>query len=177
MLPAHRAFTLIELLVAVAIAALLLAAGAPAFYGWLNAYELANHAHHLAQTMTRARTDAVRTGQRVSLCKSPDRRQCSDTGSWEGGFLVFVDENENGRIDDGERVIEVDGGAPRGITIAANRPVDDYVSYTSLGRARMLNGALQMGTLTVCRRGQRAMHVVLANSGRVRTERTTTICP
>ena len=51
MLPAHRAFTLIELLVAVAIAALLLAAGAPAFYGWLNAYELANHAHHLAETM------------------------------------------------------------------------------------------------------------------------------
>ena len=46
------------------------------------------------------------------------------------------------------------------------------MSYTSLGHARMLNGALQMGTFTVCRSGQRALHVVLANSGRVRTERT-----
>ena len=172
-----RAFTLIELLVVIAIVALLFAAGAPAFYSWLGAYELRNHATHLAETMTRARTDAVRTGERVSLCKSSDQRQCADVGSWDDGFVVFVDENQNGRVDDGERVIEIDGHAPRGITITANRPVDDYVSYTSLGRARMLNGALQMGTLTVCRRGQHAMHVVLANSGRVRTELTTTICP
>ena len=172
-----RAFTLVELLVALAILAVLLAAGAPAFHDWLGAYELANHAKHLAETMTRARTDAIRTGDRVNLCKSPDQRQCADAGSWEGGFVVFVDENQNGRIDDGERILEIDGHAPRGITITANRPLDDYVSYTSLGRARMLNGALQMGTFTVCRRGQRAMHVVLANSGRVRIERTTIACP
>ena len=174
---ALRAFTLIEMLVAIAIVTVLLAAGGPAFYSWLGTYELTNHAKHLAETMMRARTDAVRTGGRVSVCKSPDRRQCTDTGTWDGGFVVFVDANDNGLIDDGERILEVDGHAPSGITITANRPVDDYVSYTSLGRARMLNGALQMGTFTVCRRGQRAMHVVLANSGRVRVERTTTICP
>jgi type IV fimbrial biogenesis protein FimT len=172
-----RAFTLVEMLVAIAIVAALLAAGGPAFYSWLGAYELANHAKHLAEAMTRARTDAIRTSRRVSLCKSPDHRQCADSGSWEGGFVVFVDENQNGRIDEGERILEIDARAPRGITITANRPLDDYVSYTSLGRARMLDGALQMGTFTLCRRGQRAMHVVLANSGRVRTERTATICP
>ena len=160
-----------------AIVTALAAAGAPAFFSWLGAYELSNHAKHLAETMTRARTDAVRTGQRVSVCKSPDRLQCADEGSWEGGFIVFVDENHDGRVGADERILEVDGRAPRGITITANRPLDDYVSYTSLGHARMLSGALQMGTFTVCRRGQRAMHVVLANSGRVRTERTTTICP
>ena len=174
---AARAFTLVEMLVAIAIVTMLLVAGAPAFYSWLASYELANHTKHLAETMTRARTDAVRTGERVNLCKSPDRRQCADGGSWEGGFIVFVDENQNGLIDEGERIIGVDGPAPRGITISANRPLDDYVSYTSLGRARMLNGALQMGTFTVCRRGERAMHVVLANSGRVRIERTASVCP
>jgi len=172
-----RAFTLVELLVAIAIVAMLAAVGGPAFYGWLAQYELANHTKHLAETMTRARTDAIRTSERVSLCKSADRRQCADLGSWDGGFIVFVDENDNGRVDEGERIIGIDGPAPRGITITANRPLDDYVSYTSLGHARMLNGALQMGTFTICRHGQRAMHVVLANSGRVRTERTTAICP
>ena len=177
MLPTSRAFTLVEMLVAIAIVSALLAAGGPAFYGWLGAQELANHARHLAESMTQARTDAIRTSHRVSLCKSPDQRQCADGARWEAGFVVFVDENQNGLIDAGERIIRVDGHASRGITITANRPVDDYVSYTSLGRARMLNGALQMGTFTVCRRGERAMQVVLANSGRVRTERTTTICP
>src|SRR6185295_15939252 len=43
----YRAFTLIELLVAIAIVAMLLAAGAPPFYSWLAEYELANHAKHL----------------------------------------------------------------------------------------------------------------------------------
>jgi len=40
----------------------------------------------------------------------------------------------------------------------------------------MLNGALQMGTFVVCRRGQRALHVVLASTGRVRIEKTSDRC-
>jgi type IV fimbrial biogenesis protein FimT len=103
--------------------------------------------------------------------------QCADNGGWEAGFVMFVDVDHNGRIGAGEPVLGIEGPAPPGITITANRPLDDYVSYTSTGHARMLNGALQMGTLTVCRHGQRAQHVVLANSGRVRTERTTDLCP
>ncbi len=91
--------------------------------------------------------------------------------------MVYVDINRDGRIDDGEPVLQTEGAAPRGITVSANRPLDDYVSYTSLGQARMLNGALQMGTFTVCRSGQRALQVVLANSGRVRVEKTSDPCP
>jgi type IV fimbrial biogenesis protein FimT len=174
----HRfaAFTLVEMAVALAIAALLVVLALPAFRDWLSAYQLANHAKHLAETMTRARTEAVRLGHRVNLCKSSDRLRCADHGSWDAGFVVFVDANRNGRIDDGEHVLEVEGAAPPGITVSANRPVDDYVSYTGLGHARMLNGALQMGTFVVCLRGQRALHVVLANTGRVRVERTTDRC-
>jgi len=171
------AFTLIEMAVALTIAGLLVVAGLPAFHDWLGAYQLANHAKHLAETMTRARTEAVRRGHRVNLCKSADRGQCDDHGGWDAGFVVFVDSNRNGRIDDDEAVLEIDAGAPHGITVSANRPVDDYVSYTGLGQARMLNGALQMGTFVVCRRGQRALHVVLASTGRVRIEKTSDRCP
>jgi len=41
----------------------------------------------------------------------------------------------------------------------------------------MLNGALQMGTFTVCKPGRRAVEVVLVASGRVRIDRIKTICP
>ena len=173
----NSAFTLVELLVALAIAALLAAMAVPTFHDWLGAYELANHAKHLAETMTRARTEAVRRGHRVNLCKSPGLNRCADRGTWDAGFVVFVDVNRDGKVGADEAVLEVAGAAPRGITITANRPLDDYVSYTSLGQARMLNGALQMGTLTVCRSGQKALHVVLANSGRVRVEKTSDRCP
>jgi type IV fimbrial biogenesis protein FimT len=165
------------MVVALAIAGLLAVMGLPAFHEWIGAYRLANHAKHLAETMTRARTEAVRRSHRVNLCKSLDRHRCADQGNWDAGFVVFVDINRNGKIDDGEPVLEADGTAPYGISVSANRPVDDYVSYTNLGQARMLNGALQMGTFVVCSRGQRALHVVLANTGRVRIERTSDRCP
>jgi type IV fimbrial biogenesis protein FimT len=170
-------FTMIELLVALIIAGLLAALAAPAFHDWLGAYQLANYTRHLAESFTRARTEAIRRGYRVNLCKSGDRVQCADQGGWEAGFVMFVDVDLDGHVGAGEPVLGIEGPAPPGITISANRPLDEYVSYTSIGHARMLNGALQMGTLTVCRRGQRAQHVVLANSGRVRTERTTVLCP
>lgn len=172
-----RGFTLIEFAAGAAIAGLLLALGVPAFHDWLASYALANHARHLAETMARARTEAIRRGHRVSLCKSADALQCAAGGSWAGGFVVFVDANRDGRIDPGEALLGVHGPAPPGVTVSANRPVESYVSYTSLGTARMLNGALQMGTLTLCRRNQRALQVVLAGSGRVRVEATATRCP
>jgi type IV fimbrial biogenesis protein FimT len=63
-----------------------------------------------------------------------------------------------------------------GIAITGNRPVSDYISFTSIGHARRHDGALQMGTLTICRRGQGAQKVVLANSGRVRLDVTGEVC-
>lgn len=171
------ALTLVEMVVALAIAGLLAVLAVPAFHDWIDAYRLANHAKHLAETMTRARTEAVRRGHRVNLCKSVDRDRCADQANWDEGFVVFVDINRNGKVDDGEPVLETEGVAPYGISVNANRPVDDYVSYTNLGQARMLNGALQMGTFIVCSRGQRALHVVLASTGRVRIERTSNRCP
>lgn len=171
------AFTLVEVLVAVAIALTLVLAVAPSFRDGLAAYQLANHAKQLAESMTQARTEAIRRGLRVNLCKSPDRRRCADRGDWSAGYLVHVDANRDGQVDDGEPALAIVGPAPPGITVQANRPLDEYVSYTSVGHARMLNGALQMGTFTVCRSGQDALQVVLAGSGRVRVAKSGARCP
>jgi type IV fimbrial biogenesis protein FimT len=149
----------------------------PAFGGWIAAYQLSNHARHLAETITCVRTEAMRRGQRVNLCKSPDLLRCADTGSWGSGFIVHVDADRDGQIDDGETRLASDGPAPPGITVQANRPLDAYVSFTDHGHARMLDGALQMGTFVVCRRGQQARNVVLSAGGRVRVETAPERCP
>ena len=67
--------------------------------------------------------------------------------------------------------------AATGTTIRGNRPVADYVSYTSLGYARRIDGSLQMGTFVVCRRGHKVRKVIVANSGRARIEQTAEDCP
>jgi type IV fimbrial biogenesis protein FimT len=170
-------FTLVELALAAAIGVLLVTLAFPAFGDWIGAVELGNHARHLAETMTRARTEAVRRGVRVNLCKSPDQLRCAEAGGWERGFLLHVDADRDGQIGDGEALLARDGPAPSGVTVQANRPLDAYVSFTSHGHARLLNGALQMGTFTVCRRGQLARNVVLSAGGRVRLETLAERCP
>lgn len=169
--------TLIETAVTLAIVAALITSALPTFRDWVQAYGLAGHAQYLVGHLHRARAEAIKRGYRVNLCPSADRRQCVEAGDWSRGWLIHVDANRNGRIDDDEPLLEIADAAPGGITVRGNRPVADYVSYTTLGRARMLNGALQMGTFTLCRSGQNALEIVLANSGRVRVVKTGDRCP
>jgi type IV fimbrial biogenesis protein FimT len=169
--------SLIELLTALAIFALMLGFGVPSYRDWIAARELANHAEYLAETLNLARSEAVKRGMRVNLCKSRDGTQCDDEAAWDAGWIVFSDDNRDGQVESAESIIRRGGPPGRQISITPNRPVENYVSYTTFGYARMLDGALQMGTFVVCKPGQKAIDVVLANSGRVRISHTNRPCP
>ena len=170
--------TLLELLAALAIAALLLVLSVPAYRAWIADLELRDRVEALVFAMGFARGEAIKRNKgRVNLCHSADGVQCADSGGWETGWLVYADTNDNGELDDDETVLRVQGAARPGITVRGNRPVEDYVSYNAVGQTRMINGALQMGTFTVCRSGQNAVDIILANGGRVRVDRTRRVCP
>ena len=163
--------TLIEVMMALAIAGIIFALGVPTLGGWLAEQQLQDRADALLHALDLARSEAIRRGDRVDVC--PGEGAC-DAGAmpWEGGWVVVPD---NARA--GAGVLAHERPAPSGITIRGNRPVADYVSYTSAGHARRFDGALQMGTFTVCRSGQRARKVILANSGRARIETSADACP
>ncbi len=169
--------TLLELMLALTIAGLLVGLAVPMYGAWIAEYQVMNFARDLAGNMNTARSEAIKRGFRVNLCKSADHRTCATSGDWAQGFVVYLDVDRDGQVDVGESALKVGEAAPRGITARGNRPIADYVSYTSLGTARLLNGGLQMGTLTVCRSGQKAVDVVLANSGRARIQKTAAMCP
>jgi type IV fimbrial biogenesis protein FimT len=175
--PASAGVTLIELLLALAIAALLIVLALPLYGDWIAESQMMNYARDLSTSMNEARSEAIKRGTRVNLCKSANRSTCAAAGDWAQGFVVYVDHDRDGQLDGGESALRVVAPASPGISARGNRPIADYVSYTSLGTARMLNGALQMGTLTVCRSGRNAVDVVLANSGRARIQKTTIPCP
>jgi type IV fimbrial biogenesis protein FimT len=174
--PMATGFSLIELTLVLAIFGVLLAVGPPTYRDWIASRQLANHAQFLADTLDIARSEAIKSGYRVNVCKSADRKQCTTRGGWEAGWIMYIDENHDGDIDTDEQLLRFDGAAPDGITVQANQPVANYVSYTSLGHARMISGALQMGTFVVCKAGQDALRVVLANSGRARIDKTRERC-
>jgi type IV fimbrial biogenesis protein FimT len=171
-----RGASLLELLVASAIAAALLLLAAAGHRAWIADLEQRDRVEAMAAAMSLARSEAIKRNLRVNLCPSSDGAHCAPGGRWEAGFIVFADTNGDGDRDDSEAIVHVTGPAYPGIVVAANKPVADYVSYTAFGHTRMVNGALQMGTFTVCRPGNRAVAVVLANGGRVRVERLKTAC-
>ena len=174
---AGHGFTLIELIIAMMMVAVSLAIVLPAYRDWIAAQQLANHARFIVDTLHVARSEAIKQGYRVNVCKTRDKRVCTDQGGWEQGWLMFVDEDRSGHVEDDTIVLHREGPARDDITVRGNRPVEDYVSYTALGHARLLNGALQMGTFILCKSGQNALNVVLANSGRARIEKTGNRCP
>ena len=134
-------------------------------------------AEALTAALAAARSEAIKRGTRVDLCASADRVRCASTGEWEAGWLGFVNAAAAPAPAADAPVVAGERPARSGITIRGNGPVAQYVSYTPLGHARRHDGALQMGTFTVCRRGENALKVVLANSGRTRIDATTEICP
>lgn len=172
-----RAFTLVELLVALGILGALIAVAVPAYRTWIAEIQQRNAAHGLLNALQLARSEAIKRGVRVNLCKSTDGASCTTNGGWEAGWVAFADFDASGEVDGAESVIVVEAPLAGAVTIRGNQPVDDYVSYTNLGTARLLNGALQMGTFQVCRSGLTALEVVLANSGRPRLQKTAVPCP
>jgi type IV fimbrial biogenesis protein FimT len=170
--PRRHGFTLLDLMVALAIAGVILALGVPGLGAWMTEQALQDRADALLHALDLARSEAVKRGARVDVC--PGATACAGGGAlaWEGGWAIIADADRGGAS-----TLARERAAAPGITIRGNRPVADYVSYTSAGHARRFDGALQMGTFTVCRPGHRARKVILANSGRARIETSPDACP
>jgi type IV fimbrial biogenesis protein FimT len=170
-------FTLVELLVALTVAGLLLVAAIAGLGDWLPRQQQRQQAQALAEALQLARSEAIKRGHRVALCPSADARTCDPGARWERGWVVFDDPDRDGQPAAVDAIVRVEQPAPEVVTIRGNKPVAQYVSYTSLGQARLASGALQMGTFVVCARGQDELHVVLANGGRPRIQGVASRCP
>jgi len=173
----HRAFTLVELVVGLAVLAVLGAIALPSYARFVAEQQLLGEARRLSEAVMLARSEAVKRNAHVVICASTPAQPCGTASHWHEGWTVFVDENGDANPDPGEQVIGREGAAAVGVTEVGNNPVKRYFRFDWLGRARLVNGALQMGTVDVCRPGLRGYHVVLANSGRTRIDRATGPCP
>lgn len=173
---ARRGFTLVELAIGLAILAVLAGFAVPSMSRFLAEQELLGEARRLSEAVMLARSEAIKRNAHVVICATTPSQPCGTAAHWHEGWIVFVDANADAEPDPGEPVIGREGPAAAGVTEIGNRPVSRYFRFDYLGQARMANGALQMGTIDVCRAGLRGYHVVLANSGRTRIDRASGLC-
>jgi len=139
---ATHGFTLIELMVTVAVAGVVLTVGVPSFREMIQENRAATNANSFVTAVHFARNEAIKRGQRVSLCKSVDGATCTTSGGWQQGWIVFLDPNNAGVVDTGETIIRVSGGLIGTATLLGNNNVQNRLSFLASGFSGGTNGQL-----------------------------------
>lgn len=156
----HSGFTIIELMIALAIAAILAAIAAPSFRATIQNNRLVTQVNELQASLGLARSEAIKQNNNVTTCPSSNGTSC--TGSWQNGWIVFVDDNGAvGTVDAGDIVLRVHGTIFGGNTINFTQANVSY-SGTGLSRANLIS------TFRFCdaRGATSARGIVINNTGR-----------
>ncbi len=170
--PAAEGFTLLEALVVLALLGILVSLAAPAMSRLQAAHQLQAQAQGFLDSLVLARSEALRRQQRISLCAQAAEGTCDSNGQWQQGWLVFVDENDNGVREAQEALIEAHVALPPALHLRVTSTEKAYFSYNAEGRSAAPNGAFMAGTWRFCRPGSdEGWQVVINALGRPRLEK------
>ena len=139
-----RGFTLIELMVTVAIVAILVTVGIPNLRDAMIRSRLSGYVQEFYGALTLARSEAIKRGFSVSICKSSNGTSC--TGNWSDGWIIFVNKNDDSpaAVDSGEEILRIYPALPGNNTLNANNNFTNYITFDRLGMAN------NIGTFVFC---------------------------
>jgi type IV fimbrial biogenesis protein FimT len=163
----ERGFTLIELMVGIGLTALLLSMAVPALNVFVSNARQTGAINDFVSTMHIARSAAITTNSRVTVCASSNGSNC-ETVAWDQGWIVFSDLDSDQILDANEDVVSQSDGI-RGISIqSAEFP--RFVMYRPNGRVMNASITGNSGQFTVCdsRGSDHAKVLIVDLSGRPR---------
>ena len=159
----HRGHTLPEMLLAVALVAMTLGYGIPAFRTLGLDTARTREVNTFVHALYLARSEAIKRNGVVSLCPSHDGNLCAAAGTpWHSGWIVFInrDRDQPAVRDPDEDLLHVYSGWAAG-SVFANRTTLSFRPFGQSGTT---------ATFTFCdRRGDRfARAVIISQTGRPR---------
>lgn len=162
----------IDLIMGMALAVVLLGLAVPPFQGLLSRYRTLSEAHELSQVLLFARSEAIRRGARVTVCRSSsfssERPNC-DGDRWDQGWIAFLDNtdtsgNRPGMLDASDQLLRIGAGRPT-VRVEPTATYRDWLAFTPTGRPI---GSTGLGNGTFCLLdGSSRRDVVIAVTGRV----------
>jgi type IV fimbrial biogenesis protein FimT len=160
-------FTLIELMIAVGLSALLLSMAVPALDHFTDNAKQTTAINDFVASMHVARSTAITTNFRVTVCASAGGANC-EAVSWDQGWIVFGDRDSD-QVVDGDEVIAAAADGIDGLSIQSGE-FGQFLMYRPNGRVMNASVNGNSGQFTVCDdRGTDYVKVVIVDlSGRPR---------
>lgn len=147
--PRAGGVTLMELLIVIALAAIILALGAPQFGEFQRNNRLTSAANDLLAALQLARTEAIKRQRPVALCAAADPR--ADTPSCSGGdfqgWIVFEDPDGDCQPAAAAAVLRREGPVPASVRVRAD---GQCTLFGADGFARELGTGVDTRRLVVC---------------------------
>ncbi|MEA5444700.1 GspH/FimT family pseudopilin [Gammaproteobacteria bacterium AB-CW1] len=107
----QNGFTLLELIITVAVAATVIALATPSFIAMVQNNRVTAQVNDFVTAVTMARSEAIRRGGLVTLCRSTDEDTCAGSGNdWASGWILI--EGEPGDYGNVLRVWSAPTGEP-----------------------------------------------------------------
>lgn len=163
--PRQRGYTLLELLIALTILLILSTLALPSFSSIVKRTQAEIQMHALIDAAQLARSSAVSRRESVVFCATSNQQVCGD--DWTQGAMVFVDPNNNRRIDPNEPVITTLPPTPEGSRLVMRAALNkQYLRYMSTGMLENTAGSWVYCPANATER--EARNVIFNRTGRMR---------
>ena len=142
-------FTLYELLITVVIVGVILSFAVPNMQDFARNSRMTSAANDMLSAFHLARSESSRAKSNITICPSSGGQKCG--GTWDQGFIVFVDTNGDlTRSGSTESVLRMKGQLPTGISLAVAGDAS-YFSYSSTGLGRPnVNSNTAISQIVIC---------------------------
>ena len=158
-------------MIAVGLTGLLLSMAVPALDVFVSNARQTGAINDFVSTLHQARSAAVTTNTRVTICPSSNGTNCEAVG-WSSGWIAFADPDSDRNVDNGETILASKEGVD-GLTLQSAE-FATFLTYRPNGRVMnaSLNGSA--GAMTFCddRGPKRAKVMIIDLSGRPRVSET-----
>jgi type IV fimbrial biogenesis protein FimT len=147
--PTQAGFTLYELLITVLVVGVILTFAVPNMQGFAQNSRMTSTANDLHAAFHLARSESSRAKTNITICPSADGSSCG--GTWQEGYIVFVDEDGDlARAGATETVLRSHGAIAEGVSMAIANGAT-YFSYASTGLGRPnVNGNTAVSQVVMC---------------------------
>lgn len=164
-----QGFTLLELVVSFVLISIIMIYGLSSFNTYMEQTRADMRIMQLYSALAFIRNDVFSTHEAGVICPSADKQSCG--GDWSGDLIVFLDDNQNHTLDEGETLLRIIQPTTGGTLTWQGFGSSKYLMFLPYGLTNQQNG-----TFFYCSPAEQkkiARGIIVNKSGRARLAQVT----